>query len=148
LEGAGFLRAAKTAGCSGGLAGSPDVTARSAARDIRQGVWPHSGMSRSAAAASPVVCIGESPIPRFVEIIGAYGGIMLRALLAAIGTLVMRSVPVVAIVVVAGFWTGWFSSHPGTLAALLFWVGLLLLEIWIEYRRWRAKRVAARARSV
>jgi hypothetical protein len=71
---------------------------------------------------------------------------LLRAVLAAIGTLVMRSLPVVAIVVVAGIWTGWFDNHPGALVALICWLGLLLAEFWIEYRRWRAKRVAAKTR--
>jgi hypothetical protein len=46
---------------------------------------------------------------------------------------------------VLGFWTGWFDSHPWVLAALIGWCGLLLAEIWIEYRHWKAKRNARKA---
>ena len=67
---------------------------------------------------------------------------LLRAIASALGTLVIQSAPVLAIAMVAGFWTGWFDSHPGVLAALIGWFALLLAEIWIEYRHWKAKRNA------
>jgi hypothetical protein len=67
---------------------------------------------------------------------------LLRAIALALGTLVMRSTPVLAIAMVAGFWTGWFGRHPGGLAALICWFGLLLAEIGIEIRYWKAKRNA------
>ena len=68
--------------------------------------------------------------------------LVLRAIALALGTLVVRSAPVLAIATVLGFWTGWFDRHPGVLAALICWFGLLLVEIWIEYRHWKAKRNA------
>jgi hypothetical protein len=72
---------------------------------------------------------------------------MLRAIALVFGTLVIRSAPVVLIAMVAGFWTGWFDTHPGVLAALIGWCGLLLFEIWIEIRHWRAKRNAGKSPS-
>jgi steroid 5-alpha reductase family enzyme len=68
-----------------------------------------------------------------------------RGIVSALGTLVMRSVPALAAATVVGFWTGWFERHPAYLAALIGWFGLLLVEIWIEYRRWKAKRNSGRA---
>jgi hypothetical protein len=68
--------------------------------------------------------------------------LILRAIALALGTLVIRSAPFLVIAMVAGFWTGWFDSHPGVLAALICWSGLLLVEIWIEYSHWKAKRNA------
>jgi hypothetical protein len=70
---------------------------------------------------------------------------ILRAIALAFGTLVIRSAPVLVFALVLGFWTGWFDQHPGILAALIAWSGLLLVEIWIELRHWRAKRNAAKA---
>ena len=72
----------------------------------------------------------------------AVGGTLLRALALTLGTLVIRSAPVLVAALIAGFWTGWFDQHPGILAALIGWSGLLLVEMWIEYRHWRAKRKA------
>jgi hypothetical protein len=48
----------------------------------------------------------------------------------------------VVFALVLGFWTGWFDDHPWILAALIGWSALLLVEIWIEYRHWKAKRNA------
>jgi hypothetical protein len=48
---------------------------------------------------------------------------------------------------VAGFWTGWFAQHPGALVAVICWLALLLVEAWIEYRRWRVKQSATKTRS-
>ena len=73
--------------------------------------------------------------------------ILLRAIALALGTLVIRSAPVLAIVMVVGFWTGWFDRHPVALAAIICWFGLLLVEVWIEYRHWKAKRNARKAPS-
>jgi hypothetical protein len=53
---------------------------------------------------------------------------ILRAIALAFGTLVIRSAPVLVFALVLGFWTGWFSQHPGVLAALLGWSALLLIE--------------------
>jgi hypothetical protein len=66
--------------------------------------------------------------------------VVLRAIALALGTLVVRSAPLLVIALVLGFWTGWFDSHPWVLVALLGWCALLLLEIWLECRRWKAKR--------
>jgi hypothetical protein len=71
--------------------------------------------------------------------------LLLRAIALTFGTLVIRSAPVLVVAMVVGFWTGWFARHPGVLAALVGWSGLLLLEIWIEYRCWKAKRNAPKA---
>ncbi len=65
---------------------------------------------------------------------------LLRAIALALGSLVWRSAPVLAIAAAVGFWTGWLDSHPLVLAALIAWFGLLLVEAWIEYRHWKAKR--------
>ena len=67
---------------------------------------------------------------------------MLRAIALALGTLVIQSAPILIAAMVAGFWTGWFDQHPGVLAALICWFGLLLVEIWVECRHWKAKRNA------
>jgi hypothetical protein len=67
---------------------------------------------------------------------------LLRAIALTLGTLVIRSAPVLVIALVMGFWTGWFDTHPEVLAGLIGWSGLLLVEIWIEYRHWKAKRNA------
>jgi hypothetical protein len=73
--------------------------------------------------------------------------LLFRAIVSALGTLVMRSLPLLAIVLVAGFWTGWFAEHPGALVAVICWLALLLVEASIEYRRWRAKRSNPKTRS-
>jgi hypothetical protein len=70
---------------------------------------------------------------------------ILRAIALALGTLVIRSAPLVVIAFVAGFWTGWFNSHPFVLVALIGWSALLLVEMWVEYRHWKAKRNARKA---
>jgi hypothetical protein len=70
--------------------------------------------------------------------------VVLRAIALALGMLVIRSAPLVVLAFVLGFWTGWFTSHPWVLVALVGWSALLLLEIWLECRRWRAKRRAAK----
>jgi hypothetical protein len=67
---------------------------------------------------------------------------LLRAIALAFGTLVVRSAPFLLLAFVVGFWTGWFDTHPGVLAALIGWSGLLLVEMWIELRHWNAKRNA------
>jgi hypothetical protein len=68
--------------------------------------------------------------------------LLLRAITLALGALVVRSAPVVVFALMAGFWTGWFDTHPAVLAALIGWLGLVLVEMWIEIRRWKAKRNA------
>jgi len=68
--------------------------------------------------------------------------LVLRAIALTLGTLVTRSAPALVFALVLGFWTGWFDDHPWILAALIGWSALLLVEIWIEYRHWKAKRNA------
>src|SRR5262245_11402626 len=67
---------------------------------------------------------------------------LLRAIASALGTLVIQTAPVPAAALAVGLWTGWFDDHPGVLAALIGWFGLLLVEIWVECRHWKAKRNA------
>jgi len=70
--------------------------------------------------------------------------LVLRAIALTLGTLVIRSAPALVLALVLGFWTGWFDNHPWVLAALICWSGLLLVEIWIEYRHWKANGMLAK----
>jgi len=67
---------------------------------------------------------------------------VLRAIASALGTLVIQSAPVITVAMVLGLWTGWFDNHAGALVVLIGWFALLLVEIWVEVRRWTAKRNA------
>src|SRR3954469_22439268 len=61
---------------------------------------------------------------------------VLRAIPSALRTLPIQSAPVITVAMVVGLWTGWFDNHAGALAVLIGWFALLLVEIWVEVRRW------------